>query len=115
MKTNTLTKEQKEAWLTALKSGDYKQCQVALKSQLKGIGSVNCCLGVFAEINTNIDSSKMDVDTTSVYNELNNILTKQTVEDIYSKNDSYLYWKENPDKRDYSNVIPLIESLETID
>lgn len=110
MKTNTLTKEQKEAWLVALKSGQYKQCQVALEANDEKLGKLNCCLGVFCVINNiNIDS------VGDAYDYLKEKFSDSTLWKITDQNDNSQYWIENPDKRDYSNVIPLIEQLETID
>lgn len=41
--------ELKEAWVKALRSGDYKQGQGALKWQGSG-AALHCCLGVLCEV-----------------------------------------------------------------
>jgi hypothetical protein len=108
------TKELKENWLSALKSGKYIQDSGQLKTQ-----NGHCCLGVLAEIhpdlqitesgqNCLINNGKNDVG----YRPFSTLLTEKAYQDIYRENDN------SCDKigiKDFSTVIPLIEKLPTVD
>lgn len=47
----------KEAWIKALRSGEYKQCQHRLKDSVTGS---YCCLGVLAEVTAKIEETDYD-------------------------------------------------------
>ena len=107
-----ISKELKEKWLTALKSGEYKQCDTYL-SDLEG---GNCCLGVLVDIHPELSIHRDGVNITDNggdkyggYSPLNELLGKSIVGMLWREND----YSFDPDKPDYSNVIPLIEQLET--
>jgi hypothetical protein len=111
LKDLKLTKELKENWLTALKSGIFKQ----EPGQLKTFNG-HCCLGVLAEIHPNLS---IDSDGKSCvfygkvegYEPFDQILTSETVNELYRENDKSYGGGRN----DYSTVIPLIEKLPTVD
>lgn len=114
MKTNTLTKEQKEAWLSALKSGKYIQGAGKLHDKENNIW---CCLGVFADITPTIQINEygggcVTESNESSYKPFYDVLREEVVRELWGEND---YGVIYTNKRDYSNVIPLIEQLETVD
>jgi hypothetical protein len=109
------TKELKDNWLKALRSGDYEQFNDKLKNSDNN--KQMCCLGVLADIHPNIRISK---------NGENCIVRNKKVSydpfdemkihngcpaHLASRNDN----SYRDGKRDYSEVIPLIETLPTID
>jgi hypothetical protein len=105
------TKELKENWLSALKSGKYKQ----VNGQLKYYEG-HCCLGVLAEIHPDLSidgDGKRCVFYGKVegYEPFEKILTSETVNELYEENDKSYRGGRN----DYSTVIPLIEKLPTVD
>jgi len=111
LKDLKFTKELKENWLNALKSGIFKQEPGQLKTS-----HGHCCLGVLAEIHPNLS---IDSDGKSCvfygkvegYEPFEKILTRKTVNKLYQENDnSYRDGVE-----DFSKVIPLIEKLPTVD
>ena len=107
------TKELKDSWLTALKSGKYVQGTGQLRNDYL---NRYCCLGVLCEIHPDleIDEEGIQIKNTNLnicYEPITSMLGSEMLATIYSKNDSTY----NHDKPDYSNVIPLIESLPTID
>lgn len=91
-----LTKQLKQDWLDALKSGKYVQTTGQLHSE----DNKYCCLGVFCVIN----------NKPLKYWFSSEIFGPNLEQKIIHQNDLF----DNP-KKDYSNVIPLIETLETID
>jgi hypothetical protein len=106
------TKELKENWLNALKSGQYKQTGMMLKRD-----EGHCCLGVLAEIHPNlsIDKSGRNCEfngTTCSYTPFTQILTQKVVNELYAENDNSY---EKKGTNDFSTVIPLIENLPTVD
>lgn len=106
------TKEIKAKWLEALKSGKYKQGFSELYTETD---NSYCCIGVLAKITPGL-SCEYDLpsDTTkSPYKFLDDNLSERRTENLYTTNDRD---KDNPSyPRDYSNVIPLIEALPTVD
>jgi ASC-1-like (ASCH) protein len=105
------TKELKENWLNALKSGKYKQ----VNGQLKDYEG-HCCLGVLAEIHPDLSiesEGKRCVFNGKVegYEPFEKILTTEIVDKLYIENDSS--YREGVE--DFSTVIPLIEKLPTVD
>lgn len=99
------TQEVKDNWLKALKSGEYTQTKARLCNEDK---TAFCCIGVFADINEelNIDTPHI-VAETNPYTVLKRIFGNTLFQKIWTTNDDTF----NPKKPDYSNVIPLIESL----
>lgn len=104
------TKALKQEWLEALKSGRYKQGETQLKSQDK-----HCCLGVLCDIHPRLSISEsgesilMDDVQCFGYDPLSTLLNgKLITENLWRSND-----RNTPG--DYSNVIPIIEALPTID
>ena len=93
------TKTIKNKWLKALKSGKFTQCTYDLVRK-RGDVVTHCCLGVLNEV---CDFPRNE------YDDLIKLLSESTVSKIYSRNDESF----NANKPDYSNVIPLIEELET--
>jgi len=109
------TKELKENWLKALRSGDYIQHGDKLRSNNNH--KRMCCLGVLADIHPDIQIDKKGENCivnniNEQYEPFNNMNLHAGcsvgLTDINDK--SYV-----KGKRDYSEVIPLIETLTTID
>lgn len=110
--TPGLTKEIKNKWVEALKSGTYIQGQYTLKfiSETE-TQTRHCCLGVLGEVcNLEINPSGNGFKDAAGYLPLISILGDNVVDKLIHKNDSHMAIN-----RDYSNVIPIIETLETID
>ena len=108
-----LTKEIKEKWLTALKSGEYTQGP----RKLYNIDTNRyCCLGVLANIHPDIKISSGGVmceykGIVTGYKPFYELIGGDKVEELYRTNDSSYH----KGLTDYSGVIPIIEALETID
>ena len=104
------TKEIKENWLKALKSGDYTQGTGCLLSDGK-----HCCIGVLCDILPNMSIHEngewIDGDSDVGYESLVPMINGQIMGNLATKNDTTIDFA----KRDYSNVIPMIEALETKD
>lgn len=99
------TKEIKTKWLDALKSGKYKQIQRGFKKN-----GGHCCLGVLddliiSENNGNLNAVWPLLGTIPNHDEGVSITTY-----LVQLNDA-----KRLVKPDYSNVIPFIEKLETVD
>lgn len=102
------TEKVKKQWIKALKSGKYKQGFITLHNQKD---DTFCCLGVLGDIHPKLSNAS----SSNPYSFLkdNNI----DVEYLWKTNDNPEYRKKcfnGKQKRDYSNVIPLIESLPTV-
>lgn len=105
------TKEIKEKWLIALKSGDYKRNKGSLENDNK-----NCCLGVLGkELGFEITKDGLkfkdeEKDSNILYPKLVSLLNNTIQWNLANANDER-------DKSDlsYNCVIPLIEQLETVD
>lgn len=115
-KTFKLTKQLKEDWLKALKSGEYEQFGRKLRNP---DNHKQCCyLGVLAIIHPNIEISTDGTYCTvegndkqyEPFNEMGIHLGCKI--DLTNVNDNS-YHHDNI--RDYSKVIPLIEQLPTVD
>ena len=103
------TKEIKKNWLKALKSGDYKQGFVSLFNETD---NSYCCIGVLGHITEGLNNNEgTENEELLPYKFLKD--NGITCSDIWSVNDDRNYRETG--KRDYSNVIPLIEQLPTID
>jgi len=100
---NKITQEIKDKWLEALKSGNYTQTNGRLKKD-----NSHCCLGVLAEVLgqtiTKEGNETLQQDTCDVYDEL--YYNIRLVQLIDANDDSYYNGV-----RDYSTVIPIIESI----
>lgn len=106
------TKEIKDKWLDALKSGEFTQGYIQLEYKYEGI-TKHCCIGV---LGCTIEGLSNDGDTElphSPYEFLLNTVGKGKVNELWMKND-----KDSGNEEylgGYLNVIPLIEQLETQD
>lgn len=103
-----LTKKRKRDWLSALKSGNYKQGTGQLKSE----GGSYCCLGVLACVL----KKPINSTGTSVIGEKSSGNGFDFFYKILGGEITNMLWKANDGlplgyKRDYSNVIPLIEKI----
>lgn len=106
-----LTKQIKSDWLSALKSGTYKQGFAKLKMICE---SSYCCLGVLACVL----KKEITLDGTRLkgyagYEIFEELMGKSKTGTLFYTNDNDMSTKGYP--CDYSNVIPLIEKLPTID
>lgn len=107
------TKEIKENWLAALKSGEYIQGDGRLRiTDIDGVCK-HCCLGVLASIHPelSIDSDGYGCifnDDNTGYVAFESLLNSDIVDEI---------WQVNDRKSDgkYTAVIPLIEAIPTED
>lgn len=104
------TKELKSKWLEALKSGEYKQGQGALKEISLETGETkHCCLGVLAEVcNWKIDTSTDSIKGNKSYKPFVHLLSAETCDSLILEND----WDNSGT---FEAVIPIIEKLETVD
>lgn len=100
------TQEIKDKWLEALKSGNYKQGYGKLETRVDN-QTRHCCIGVLQEVHPE-DWAYLFLEDT---------IGKEKTTELWETNDEYdptnLKSKRPKDyKDDYSNVIPLIETLE---
>jgi hypothetical protein len=109
------TQEVKDAWIEALESGEYVQCQYELENKSKLTNDTHyCCLGVLGAIHDKLDNDlalETDDDDISSINEspydyLYNTINKNELHKLIQGNDSTKLIKP-----DYSNVLSLIKSL----
>lgn len=105
MENRKFTQEVKDNWLEALKSGNFKQGFTELRTPNE---NAHCCIGVLGEITEGLHCHYAD-DKTSPYIFLDDTIGYEKSKELWRAND--LNYTENL-KRDYSNVIPLIEALE---
>lgn len=76
-----LTKEMKEAWISALRSGDYEQGKVNLFFNNK-----YCCLGVLCQLN-NVEVGIEKAVVENAYEWLMQLLTQDVVRNLWRMND----------------------------
>lgn len=99
------TQEIKDNWLLNLKSGKYVQGVGTLHNP---IDNTYCCLGVLGACTPGlVNHCTVDSRETDPYDLMRTNFESSTVQKIIETNDR-LY---NPEKPDYSLVIPLIEAL----
>lgn len=99
------TKEIKENWLTALKSGDYVQGKYKFEQVDEGI-TQHCCLGVLCVV---LRLPATDEDRGGNWTPIEEIIpNNELLENLYMTNDNKYDGK-------YTAVIPLIEAMKTID
>jgi len=112
------TRQLKQDWITALKSGKYIQYQYSLKNP-EGCNEY-CCLGVLAEIHPHIQLKLNIIKGEARYSDcfVDGIRVGYTpFSDMFEPypitfiNDS----SYDDEVRDYSKVILLIENLKTVD
>jgi hypothetical protein len=118
MKELKFTKELKSQWLEALKSGKYIQGIGKLINTCDGETTKHCCLGVLSEIHPKLeidkDSDDVIFDGVRVSYDPFSVMfnhrtgKKDEFRDLTSLNDSECDGK-------YTSVIPLIESIPTVD
>ncbi len=108
------TQEVKDKWLENLKSGKYIQGYVGLHNK---IDNTFCCIGVLGDCIEGLDNNVSENETkneTNPYVFLRNnsidVFSIWSLNDKQSKNRRTGYYND-----DYSNVIPLIESLQVIE
>lgn len=104
------TKEIKDNWLKALRSGEFKQGFFALHNKAS---NTYCCIGVLAEITPGLVckvTSLSNLDSDNPYRFLRDTVGNAAVRGIINANDTV----PSP-KLDYAAVIPLVEALPTQD
>lgn len=105
------TKEIKEKWLTALKSGKYKQGFSVLENK---DNDTFCCIDVLGDIISELDNDAEDDANESPYEFLNNTTGIDRTTKLWKTND-HIKYRTNPKyKRNYSNVISIIKQLKTV-
>lgn len=107
-----MRKEIKDKWLEALKSGKFIQTIGKLRREEDGEVSY-CCLGVLDKLcglGIVNESGSVRHWNGILYFELEKHITREVKDNLMVLNDT----SYNPNKRDYSNVIPYIERLETV-
>lgn len=108
------TKQIKEDWLKALKSGKFKQGYGYLVFEDRDDKSgkkEHCCIGVLGEITEGLSNSVIDGDSPYLFLRYN--IGDEATENLYRTNDKNKRLENDP--QDYANVIPLIENLKTND
>ena len=138
-----LTKEQKQNWIDALRSGKYQQTSGTLKRDLSELGSEKqeskygyCCLGVFCEINKiELDANGSGIknleeaDDSDTYKRLNYLLfgtrdmprkahdvdySIHSVYNLIAMNDCHGEFQNN--RQNFSQIADWIEqNIKTID
>ena len=112
-----LTKQIKQNWIDACESGKFIQGTGQLRNN-EDIWAKNkathCCLGVLAVcMNKVIDDWGMSLlKDEGGYQFFYNLLGEAATSNLMSRNDSLIV---NGNPRDYSNVLPIIKALPTID
>ena len=84
-----MIQEQKDKWVKALRSGEYRQCQRQLReSTADGYGY--CCLGVFCELNgyTIDDTGLLALNGTFGYTDLKALIGNNIVNELITLNDT---------------------------
>lgn len=112
MVLNKFTQEIKDNWLQALKSGKYKQGYGALVNHTIE-GTFYCCIGVLGEVTDGLADISNCFEK-SPYTFLDDTIGEDNKAELIRINDSFATYKAIRPldyKDDYSNVIPLIESL----
>lgn len=105
------TQEIKTNWLTALKSGKYKQGYYNLHNPNE---NTHCCIGVLGDICPFLNNDCTDEAVSgNPYKYLKDTIGQQATRELYDTNDSDAS-RPTPN-RTYQNVIPLIEALPTQD
>jgi hypothetical protein len=108
------TQEIKDAWLTALKSGEYIQGGGVLRIvENNGHQTWHCCLGVLSEIHPDMEISSNGRNCIVngedlVYVAFEQMFGKEKMEELYRTNDDL-------DDGKYTAVIPLIEALPVVE
>lgn len=104
-----LTKQLKQQWIDALKSGKYIQTKAYLRNEKNEF----CCLDVFCEIAKIKHDGKVAFSNgqPDQYGPISSILGQENTSDLWCLNDD-TFDEKNPN---YENVISFIEKLETID
>lgn len=122
MKEFKLTKQLKENWLKALKSEEYEQYGKQLRNPDNH--KQMCCLGVLAHIHPNIEIKDEDNNENKggscIVNEENLRYDPFVEMGVHNGNCKVQLASNNDNSynrgiRDYSEIIPLIEQLDTID
>lgn len=106
------TQEIKDNWLANLKSGEYVQGFNALVKYDDDLDKpVYCCIGVLGNCTKGLSNEllNLSIKDADPYIFLKNTIGKLETQDLYLTNDNNNY--QLTGKRDYSNVIPLIEAL----
>ena len=101
------TKEVKQKWIDALESGQYHQSQATYGDPYK-TGNKKCCLNVLDTVASEMNGNKPQ----DIWKSLEDTNEKGIIGTLVVINDTEL--KEGQ-KLDYSNVLPLIRELKTID
>ena len=108
------TQEVKDKWLENLKSGKYVQGYVTLHNKIE---NTFCCIGVLGDCIKGLDNNVIEEEDLhkSPYEFLR--LNGIDVRPIWELNDKQSYNQriETMYKNDYSNVIPLIETLPVVE
>lgn len=115
------TKKIKENWLAALRSGEYEQ----FGENLYNIDNLrqSCCLNVLA-VQLKIETKPTNTGGTCIIDGID--VKYQPFKDLFGKREDEIFFRYNDlaevndssylkGVRDYSQVIPLIEELETVE
>ena len=108
------TKEIKELWLSALKSGQYKHGKGRLR--IDDTEVKHCCLGVLCEIHPRLSIKHSnavldDEKELKGYTPINEMIGEKVVEQLWNANDSCALNR----LPGYEAVIPMIEQIPTVD
>ena len=110
---NKFTQEIKDDWLDALKSGNYTQARgklvVTSKNRDSKVG--HCCIGVLGDVCSFLNNKEFSETCENKENPYYFLKTNGiNVSKLWRQNDTTY----DINKPDYSNVIPLIESLPVV-
>ena len=108
------TQEVKDKWLENLKSGKYVQGYVNLHNK---VSNTFCCIGVLGDCIKGLDNNVYEKE--EIHKNPYEFLTANGIDvsSIWELNDKQSENQRTTTiyKNDYSNVIPLIESLQVIE
>lgn len=115
--TNTIapkafTQEVKDAWLDALRSGDYKRTTGHLEKKNNNNDIRHCCIGVLGDICENLNNGwNYSLTGINPYKLLRDSPNKSMVRKLWETNDSVRDVYGVPG---YEMVIPIIESFSVV-
>jgi len=116
------TKEIKNEWIKALESGEYTQGFGALvkNKEISISGKTeHCCLGVLGDIHPGLENKVHGFkkkENINPYRFLDSAVSEYVRSRLVNANDADAFEaQEGKYEQDYSNVLPMIRQLKTVD
>jgi len=116
------TKELKDKWIKALKSGEYTQGfrRLITTEENNSISgkTEHCCLGVLGDIHPGLENRVCGCkeENISAYKFLDSAVSEHARSRLVNVNDADEHNAiQGRYKQDYSNVLPIIRELKTVD